>query len=244
MASKGRSAKATVASASDDRWSRRVFLRSSIAGLLTGTLAGVSSEVGFPPEARAQTTLSPDAAIEELMEGNRRFTENGMTSFHDDLRLLKEKTAEKQEPFAALLACADSRVPVEMVFDQSIGRLFVTRVAGNIATSELIASLEYGVAELGTKAIMVLGHSHCGAVKASIAAKEVPGQISGLYRYLRPAIDQVGPNLEAAVLANAKIQATLLRESSPVIAEALKKKQLKVVAAHYDLASGKVHLLD
>ena len=232
-------AKAPISSSS-----RRVFLRSSIAGVLTSTLAGVSAELVFPRAAEAQSTLSPDAAVRELMEGNRRFTESRMTSFMDDLRMLKEKTAEKQEPFASLLSCADSRVPVELVFDQSIGRLFVTRVAGNIATSEIIASLEYGVAVLGTKAIMVLGHAQCGAVKASIDAKEVPGQISGLYRYLRPAVDQAGPSLDAATLANARIQAAILRESSPVIAAALERKQLKVVAAHYDVASGKVRLLD
>jgi carbonic anhydrase len=108
----------------------------------------------------------------------------------------------------------------------------------------MIASLEYGVGVLGTKAIMVLGHSNCGAVKASIDAKPVPGQISALYRYIRPAVDQAGPNVDAAVKANAKIQAALLRESSPVIADALKKSQLRVVAAYYDLASGKVSVLD
>ena len=89
---------------------------------------------------------------------------------------------EKQEPFAALLSCADSRVPVELVFDQSIGHLFVVRVAGNVATSrKMIASLEYGAAVLGTKVIMVLGHGSCGAVKATIDGKAVPGQISQLF---------------------------------------------------------------
>ncbi len=155
-----------------------------------------------------------------------------MTSFNDDLKALKAKTFEKQEPFGAVLSCADSRVPIELIFDQSIGRLFVTRVAGNVASSEIIASLEYGVAVLGTKAIIVMGHANCGAVKASIDAKAVPGQISGLYRYIRPAVDQAGRNLEAATKANARIQAALLRESSPVIADALKKDQLKVVAAY------------
>jgi carbonic anhydrase len=142
------------------------------------------------------------------------------------------------------LSCADSRVPVELIFDQSLGHVFVTRVAGNIATSTVIASLEYGAAVLGTKAIMVLGHANCGAVKASIEAKAVPGQISALYRYIRPAVDQAGSDLEAAIKANARIQASLLRQSSPVLAEGIKQKRLKIVAAYYDLASGKVSLLD
>jgi carbonic anhydrase len=194
--------------------------------------------------ASAQTALSPEAALQQLIDGNGRFAEGRMTSFEEDLDILKAKTAEKQEPFAAVLSCADSRVPVELIFDQSIGHLFVTRVAGNIATSELIASLEYGVAVLGTRAIMVLGHTNCGAVKASIEAKAVPGQISALYPYIRPAVDQAGPDLEATIKANAKIQAALLRQSSPVLAEHIKQNQLKIVAGYYDLVSGKVTLLD
>jgi carbonic anhydrase len=225
-------------------WSRRGFLRSSVAGVTAGMVAGAGTELAATSAAQAQTTLSPEAALDEMMAGNRRFVEGRMTSFNDDLKMLKAKTAGKQEPFAALLSCADSRVPVELIFDQSIGRLFVTRVAGNISSSEMIASLEYGVAVLGTRAIMVLGHSNCGAVKASIEAKAVPGQISGLYRYIRPAVDQAGDNLDAAIKANAQIQAKLLAESSPVMAGAIKAKTLKIVAAVYDLASGKVTLLE
>ena len=182
--------------------------------------------------------------MQELLDGNRRFVEGRLKSFDEDLDILKSKTAEKQEPFAALLSCADSRVPVELVFDQSIGHLFVTRVAGNIAASAMIASLEYGVAVLGAKAVMVLGHANCGAVKASIEAKAVPGQISALYPYIRPAVDQAGANLEAAIKANAKIQAALLRQSSPVLAEEIKQNRLKIVAGYYDLATGKVSVLD
>jgi len=228
----------------DPGWSRRGFLRSSVAGVAAGMMTGAGAELAMAPSARAQTTVSPEAALQEMMEGNRRFVESRMTSFDEDLKMLKEKTAEKQEPFAALLSCADSRVPVELIFDQSIGHLFVTRVAGNVASSEIIASLEYGVAVLGTKTIMVLGHGNCGAVKASIEAKAVPGQISGLYRYIRPAVDQASKDLDAAIKANAKIQAALLRESSPVIADAIDKKQLMVVAAVYDLATGKVTQVD
>jgi carbonic anhydrase len=188
--------------------------------------------------------LSPETALQELVDGNRRFVEGRLTSFSEDLDILKSKTVDKQEPFVAVLSCADSRVPVELIFDQSIGHVFVTRVAGNVATSAIIASLEYGVAVLGTKAIMVLGHANCGAVKASIEAKAVPGQISALYPYIRPAVDQAGSNLEAAIKANAKIQAGLLRQSSPVLTEQIKQNQLKIVACYYDLASGTVTLLD
>src|SRR5262249_17460983 len=141
------------------------------------------------------------------------------------------------------LACADSRVPVELIFDQTIGHVFVVRVAGNIATTELIASLEYGAAVLGSKTIMVLGHSNCGAVPAAIATKPVPGQISTLYRPLRPAVNESGGNLDEAIKDNAKIQAQLLRESSTVLAEAIAKGNLSIVAGVYDVGSGKVTLL-
>jgi carbonic anhydrase len=222
-------------------WSRRGLLRSGLA--ITG-LSGFGATLALSAPARAQNNMSPDEALKVLMDGNKRFTQQQLTSLNDDLKLLKEKTAESQAPFAALLSCADSRVPVEFVFDQSIGKLFVCRVAGNIATADLIASLEYGAAVLGVKAIMVLGHANCGAVKATIEGKAVPGQISTLYRSIRPAIDQAGPNLEAATKANAKIQAGLLRTSSPVFAELTGKGQLKIVAAFYDVANGLVTMLD
>jgi len=217
--------------------SRRRFL--AAAGLASASLL---STVGSTL-ARAASALSPDQALQALIDGNQRFAGARMTAFDQDLAILKKKTAGKQEPFAAVLSCADSRVPVEIVFDQSIGHLFVVRVAGNVASSEVIGSLEYGAAVLGTKAIMVLGHSSCGAVKASIDAKAVPGQISGLYRYIRPAVDQAGSDVDAVGRANAKIQAGILREASPVLAELIKKNALKIVAGFYDLASGQVEVL-
>ena len=220
--------------------SRRAFFRETLTVAATAAFSGLARE----PTAFAQTTLSPEAALQRLIDGNQRFAEGRLTSLTEDLDILRAKTVDKQEPFAAVLSCADSRVPVELIFDQSIGHVFVTRVAGNVATSAIIASLEYGVAVLGTKAIMVLGHANCGAVKASIEAKAVPGQISALYPYIRPAVDQAGSNLEAAIKANAKIQAGLLRQSSPVLADHIKENQLKIIAGYYDLSSGKVTLLD
>ena len=221
--------------------SRRAMLTRSVAA---GAVAILSSESGMggPQSVAAQTTASPDEALKRLMEGNARFRTGRMTSFADDLRLLKQKTSEKQEPFAAVLSCADSRVPVEIVFDQTIGHVFVTRVAGNVATAEIIGSLEYGVAVLGTRTIMVLGHGSCGAVSATIAAKDAPGQISTLYRYIRPAVDRAGSDVDAVSRANAQIQAAVLRDS-PVISGAIGQGRLKVVAAHYELASGAVTLL-
>jgi carbonic anhydrase len=223
--------------------SRRAFLERGAMGAAAVMLRGTDFEHGMPLDEFEQSSLTPDQAFARLMDGNARFVANRLTSLNDDLAILKQATVEKQEPFAAVLSCADSRVPVEFVFDQSIGHLFVARVAGNIASSEIIASLEYGVAALGTKVIMVMGHSACGAVKAAIAGKAAPGQISTLYRYIRPAIDQAGPDPAAVTKANAQIQAKLLRDSSPVIAEHVAQGTLRVVASHYELATGKVTVL-
>lgn len=214
---------------------------------VTGTVASLVAAASMkftPNHVLAQSTLSPDAALQELMDGNRRFTSSRLTSFEQDLVILKQNTIEKQEPFAAVLSCADSRVPVELIFDQSIGHIFVTRVAGNVVTSEIIASLEYGAVVLGTKVIVVMGHAGCGAVKATIQAKEVPGQISALYPHIQPAVEQAGTDLEAATKANAKIQAALLRESSTVVSGLIKEGKLRVVAAYYDLKGGGVTVLN
>ena len=154
--------------------SRREFFVQAAAGLSTAAFGSLTAS----GSSFAQASLTPEMALQQLIDGNRRFAEGQIKSFDEDLSILKAKTAEKQEPFAAVLSCADSRVPVELIFDQSIGHIFVARVAGNIATPAIIASLEYGVAVLGTKAIIVLGHASCGAVKASIEAKAVPDRKS------------------------------------------------------------------
>lgn len=219
---------------------RRGFLCNAIAS--TAVVVAGATLIRAQPVS-AQSTLTPDAALKKLMDGNQRYVSGQLQSLDEDLSILKAKTAEKQEPFAAILSCADSRVPVEFVFDQSIGQLFVVRVAGNVASPEITASLEYGVAVLGTKVLVVLGHGNCGAVKATIEGKAVPGQISALYAPIRPAVAASGGNLDVAVDANARIQATLLSEASPVIAGAIKEGKLTVVPARYDIVTGKVSLL-
>jgi carbonic anhydrase len=226
----------------DTGFGRRQFLQTVLSSAAAGVAAQAGIELAAPGRLSAQTALSPDAAFQELLAGNQRFAANQLTSIEHDLTVLKERTVGKQEPFAAVLACADSRVPVELVFDQTIGHIFVTRVAGNIVTPEIIASLEYGVAVLGVKALLVLGHGNCGAVKAAMKADAVPGQISALYPHLRQAVDQSSGNFDKAIEANAKIQADLLRTSSTVIRAAVKDGKLKVEAGVYDLATGKVTL--
>jgi len=219
---------------------RRKFLQRSVTGAVVGVTA--TSGIWLAPASNAQSPLTPEAALQELLAGNQRFAANRLTSIEHDLKILKDHTVDKQEPFAAVLACADSRVPVELVFDQTIGHIFVTRVAGNMVTPEIIASLEYAVAVLQIRVLLVLGHRSCGAVKAAMKADNVPGQISSLYPHLRPAVEQSAGNLDKAIEGNARLQAELLRTSSTVIRDASKAGTVKVAAGVYDLATGKVAL--
>jgi carbonic anhydrase len=236
---KTRRANSRIAS---DHMSRRCFVRTTVTAM-AGTFVGFGTNLAGPRPV-FQTELSPEGALSELMDGNQRYVTGRTTAHEHDLQVLKAKTAEKQQPFAAVLSCADSRVPVELVFDQSIGHLFVCRLAGNMTTPEVIASIEYGATVLGIKAIMVLGHSNCGAVAATIKGSAVPGQISVLFPHIRPAVDLAGLNIEAATKVNAKIQAALLAEASTVIGGLVKENKIKVVAGHYDVTNGMVTLVD
>jgi carbonic anhydrase len=199
-------------------------------------------------ENENEKKLNPAAALDELLAGNRRFISGRTSAYRRDLAMLQQ-TLEKQEPFAAVLSCSDSRVPVEVVFDQTIGQLFVTRVAGNIVTAEIIASLEYAAAVLGTNTILVMGHSRCGAVTAAIQRQTVPdkafpGQISALFPHIEAAVERAGPDLEATIRANALIQSARLRELSPLLGAMVEAGQLKVATGYFDIRSGAVTLLD
>jgi carbonic anhydrase len=194
--------------------------------------------------------ISPEGALDELLAGNRRFTSGRTSSHRRDLAILQQMM-ERPEPFAAILSCADSRVPVEVVFDQTIGQLFVTRLAGNIVTTEIIASLEYAVAVLGTHTILVMGHSSCGAVTAAIQASTqasdravVPGQINALFPYIKDAVEQAGPDVDATVRANVLIQAARLRKASPLLSNLIAEGKLTVAAAYFDIRTGAVSLLE
>lgn len=214
---------------------RRGFLGSAAAATVAPTLASVAQDTAAPS--------TPTEALARLVEGNRRFAADDFSSIPRDLKVLKEHTADKQEPFAAVLSCADSRVPVELIFDQTIGHIFVTRVAGNVITPELIGSLEYGAAVLGVKVLLVMGHANCGAVKAAIAKTPVPGQIASLYPHLEPAVQTGGGSLDQTIRRNAVIQADLLARTSTVLAPLVKEGKLLIRGAFYDVANGKVTLL-
>jgi carbonic anhydrase len=221
---------------------RREFLKLAawgVAGLTTTSARGL-----YQAQREAiQRPETPERALSLLVEGNQRFVAQNLISFREDLDILKAHSEEHQEPFAAVLSCADSRVPVELIFDQSIGHVFVIRVAGNVATPDTIASIEYGAAVLGIKAILALGHTNCGAVKATIAGKAVPGQISTLYQYIHPALAGAKGDLTTATRQNATLQASVLSDTSPVLADLVKQKKLAIRAAIYDVGSGKVTVI-
>lgn len=177
--------------------------------------------------------------MRRLLDGNRRFAAGESRGPHRSLDRVHELAGD-QQPFAAILSCADSRVPVELLFDQGFGDLFVVRNAGNIAAPQEFASLEYGTGVLGAKLLLVLGHSSCGAVKAAMAGKAVPGQISVLYQHIRPAVDSGGGDLARTVADNVRFQAATLAQASPVIADLVQQEKLRVAGGVYDLATGVV----
>lgn len=147
--------------------------------------------------------------------------------------------AAGQKPFAAFLSCADSRVPVEMVFDQGFGDVFVVRVAGNIVTTEVIGSLEFGCAVLGAKVLYVLGHTSCGAVAATMSGNAVPGVISSLYYQIYPATQASGGCVDTATIENVRLQVKAL-SISPVLKELVEKGELQIIGGVYDITTGKV----
>ncbi|MEG5063894.1 carbonic anhydrase [Microcoleus sp. B3-A4] len=226
--------------------SRRNSLKFVAGAIGTGILAArAGADLAAPEPAIAQGDLSPDAALQKLIDGNKRFVDSKRQSPNQDLPRLLE-VAVAQKPFAAILGCADSRFPSEIIFDQGLGDLFVCRVAGNVATPEEIGSLEFGTLVLGAKVLVVIGHKRCGAVDATIKGAQVPGQIGSLLDAIKPAVEssknQTGDKLENASKANVLLQANKLK-ASPVISKLIAENKLKVVGGYYDLDTGRVTIL-
>jgi len=182
---------------------------------------------------------TPAGAIAALEAGNERFVKGDIMAPNRNMERLKELEGG-QAPFAAFLSCADSRVPVEMIFDQGFGDVFICRIAGNIVNTETIGSLEFGCAVLGAKVLYVMGHSSCGAVNATMAGAAVPGVISSLYYGIKPACNHANGDLDTAIAENVKYQVAQL-ETSPVLKELVEAGKLEIVGGVYDLTTGKVN---
>jgi carbonic anhydrase len=188
--------------------------------------------------------MTPAEGLARLRAGNQRFTAGAPQAPQRDLEHLRALASPDQAPFAAVLGCADSRMPVELIYDQGFGDLFVVRVAGSIANSVEIASLEYGTEILGASVLVVLGHTFCGAVRAALAGGDVPGQISTLYQHIAPALDRERMDLDAAVTANVRHQARKLISGSTVIAKRSSAGKLVVVGGVFDLRTGVVRSVE
>ncbi len=205
--------------------------------------------------AEQQKAMTPDQVLTDLVAGNKRFVSGDLKSTSSDVAAARTITAKGQYPKATILSCLDSRVPVELVFDQVIGDIFVGRVAGNIVNEDQIGSMEFATKLAGSKLVMVLGHTSCGAVKGACDGAKL-GNLTALLSKIQPAVDAVKPTAEGetnssnkkfvndVVYKNVELTVAEIRKQSPVLLEMEKAGEIKIVGGVYDLASGKVTILE
>lgn len=188
--------------------------------------------------------MTIDSVLERLKEGNKRYTEDKLDRKLQDKSRRGDLTAG-QEPYAIVLSCADSRVVPELAFDAGLGELFVVRVAGNVANTSSIASIEYAVANIGTPVIVVLGHESCGAVTAAVGGGDNGYNLNHLLSHIAPALAKSDDNAEVndVVKTNAELTVEELSKRSAIIKGAVDSGKLKVVPAYYNLGSGEVEFL-
>lgn len=202
--------------------------------------------------ATAKSEVAPDAALKMLTEGNNRFVK-GSAKHPNQSASRRQQTAEKgQKPFAVVLGCSDSRAPVEAIFDQGVGDIFVVRDAGNIAAKTDIGSIEYAVDHLGSPLVVVMGHSACGAVTAATQGGDAPPNVKAILDTIAPALakakaanpDKSGDALVVEVIkANVNQAMEDIYKNSPLLRTGVKNGKVKMVGAHYDMKSGKVSWL-
>lgn len=200
--------------------------------------------------ADEQALLTPDGVITGLKEGNKRFVEGDLTARDHTVQI--RKTVNGQFPKAVILSCVDSRVPVEDVFDKGIGDIFVARVAGNFVNEDILGSMEFGCKVSGSKVILVLGHEHCGAVKAAVDDVKL-GNITAMLSKIRPAVesvkydgDRTSKNAEFVHLAcESNVRKTIqdIRTKSPILKEMEDQGEIKIISGVYDMDTGEVDFL-
>lgn len=202
---------------------------------------------------KSQDAISPAKALELLKEGNKRFI--AKQQVERDLNLQVVQTSTGQFPFATVLSCIDSRVPAELVFDQGIGDIFSVRIAGNFINSDILGSMEFASKLAGTKLILVLGHTACGAVKGACDHAEL-GNLTAMLGKIAPAVEAVTEPVNAAERTSANIDFVnavgtknvalsieRIREESPVLSEMEQAGEIQIVGGMYDIANGKVSFL-
>ena len=182
--------------------------------------------------------------INRLKTGNTNFVNDNLNNnFQDSSR--RKETVSGQKPFAVVLTCSDSRIVPELIFDTGIGELFVIRVAGNVANTSSIASIEYAVAHLNVKSIVVLGHQNCGAVTAALSGIDDGKNVDHLFSFIQPAISMSdSKDVDEVSHIHAKLTAEKLVQDSSIIAEAIDNNVFKVIPAYYSLESGKVDFIE
>jgi carbonic anhydrase len=226
---------------------RRLIVGAAAAtAVLFASVAG-AKETKTPP--KPQNVLSPDASLERLRKGNARYVDG--LSLRHDFKHEREALAGGQNPYAAILSCADSRIAPEYAFDSGRGDLFVCRVAGNFANDDTIASMEYAVAVLGAPLILVLGHDSCGAVDATIKSlgedKPLPGHMPSLVTAIAPAVKAVlqagGDTLGKAIRRNVIDNVAKLSAATPILRAAVEARKLRVVGGIYGLKDGRVEMV-
>jgi carbonic anhydrase len=194
-----------------------------------------------------QNKLTPISAQKILVEGNNRFIQN--LKLQRDLQSQVSETNSGQFPFAVILSCMDSRVPVELIFDQGIGDIFNIKIAGNIINKDILGSLEYACKVAGAKIIVVMGHSNCGAVASACIDTEL-GNATSLLDKIKPAISIIKENKneiisndlyeEEVSIQNVKLSINRIKNESPIISEMLKNKKIGIIGAFYNINTGKV----
>jgi len=222
-------------------------LATAAAVALAVTPHAFAAKAKAPP--KPENVLSPDAALDLLMRGNARYVE-GVSKRHD-FKHEREALSAGQNPFAAVLSCADSRIAPEYCFDTARGDVFVCRVAGNFASDDIVASFEYAVEVLNTPLIMVLGHGACGAVDATIKSVKdgttLPGHLPALVTAISPAVEAVraepGDMLANAIRRNVILNVEKLKKAAPILSAAADAKKIRVVGGVYELGSGRVSLV-
>ncbi|SEC53941.1 carbonic anhydrase [Bradyrhizobium erythrophlei] len=231
------------------RTSRRVFLAGAACTAVNLALAPAVTAKETKPPPKPQNVLPPDATLDRLVKGNLRYVE-GVSRRHD-FKHEREALSGGQNPFAGILSCADSRIAPEYAFDTGRGDLFVCRVAGNFASDEMIASLEYAQSVLGVPLFMVLGHDSCGAVDAAIKSLKdnttLPGHLPSLVTAIAPAVKATegkpGDRLANAIRQNVIDNVARLKTATPILSAAVDQGKLRIVGAVYRLTDGKVELV-
>lgn len=196
---------------------------------------------------QTQGPLSSNKALQLLKEGNQRFVAGNSIKPNQDINRIKE-VASGQYPFATVVGCSDSRVPNEIIFDQGLGDLFIVRTAGQVSTYASWGSIEFAEEVLGTKLIVVLGHTQCGAVNAAVKLPEVPGHIVTLINAIKPAVEKAKASnpqdlLDASIRENIRTQVEQLRNLEPVLAKRVREGSVQIIGAIYHLESGEVEFL-